>query len=188
MKIDRKKYPNLFRYANRGDLGPGGGSPAQNIDWDLLPLEEAAYELECELEQIKLDQEKEKARSSATAALQQQIEQLKQELPKGTLPNHSVDHQDKSLRRPSLKRTRDRRMRLLASLVHWRNETVGDSIDSLVIGDAALMSKQTYYNYSKEGLVYSQAEMEMLGTSFNDLWSKYLAGKLESTLDHILKT
>ena len=188
MKIDRKKYPNLFREANRVDLGPGWGGPPFNLDRDLLALEKVAYDLECKLEQSRLDKEQEKARSSATAALQQQIEKLEQELPKGTLPNHSEDHQDESLKRPSLRRIRNRRMRLLASLVHWRNETVGDPIDSLVIGNAALMSKQTYYTYLKDGLVYSPEEMKMLGTSFDALWSKYLASKLESTLDDILKT
>ena len=77
--MDRKKYPNLFRYVNHVDLGPGPRTPLE-INWELLPLERAAYELEQLIKQQEKEQEERELTDTASAALQKRISELKQKV------------------------------------------------------------------------------------------------------------
>lgn len=78
--MDRKKYPNLWKYSNHVDLS-GGGGQLLDIDWELLPLEEEAYELEQLIKEQESERDKKETAETGRAALQEKIKEFKQKLP-----------------------------------------------------------------------------------------------------------
>lgn len=166
---DRKKYPNLFRYANQVYYP---GMPPLNINMELVRLEQEAQALEEQIEKDKTDREQKQKDEVAKAEIQQRLAELKS---------------DKAKLKPRSTKSRENKEkeRVQASLIRWACETREPRLTSQ--GKACKtvgMNEKTYRRYRDDKLCLDDTAIEEMGSTFDELWNTILdGGAIEEILE-----